>query len=184
MAIESHDRWHHNFFSVDHFIPKWPSKIFRLIGCGVLHMQLWRHNEGTYDVIKILIPHEEYLLRAKFQFSPWCGFRDTEVQGFSVVPIWLPHHVTYDVITIIRTFYMSCRTNGENFVSIRRAVVEKNTKVLCRQTDRHIDKQTNKQTDKQTDPNVIPSTLVRVNIMPNIVFGEVKYHRKHSFWWG
>ena len=53
MAAESHDRWrHHFFFSVDHFIPKWPSKCFKLIGCGILHMQLWCHNEGTYDIIQ------------------------------------------------------------------------------------------------------------------------------------
>ena len=44
---------------VDHFIPRWPSKFFILISCGVLHMQLWRHNEGTYDVIK------------KVTHSPW-----------------------------------------------------------------------------------------------------------------
>ena len=73
-------------FSVDHFIPRWPSKIVTLIGCGVIHMKLWRHNEGTYDVIKIkLILHEEYLLCAKFQFFPWCGFIDTEIQSFSVL---------------------------------------------------------------------------------------------------
>jgi len=51
-----------------------------------------------------------------------------------VFPTWLPHHVTYNII-IIKTFYMSSRTNGENFVSIRQAVAEKNTKVLCGQTD-------------------------------------------------
>ena len=60
---------------------------------------------------------------------------EIEVQSFSVFPTLLPHHVTYDVI-IIETFYMSTRTNGENFVSIRQAVAEKNTKVLCRQTDK------------------------------------------------
>jgi len=52
------------------------------------------------------------------------------------------HHVTYDVIIIIETFYMNSRTDGENLVSIRQAVVEKNMKVLYGQT--------NKQT-KQTD---------------------------------
>ena len=71
-------------FSVDHFIPRWPSKSFILIGSGVLHMQLWHHNEGTYDIKKPkpLIRHEEYLLCAKFQFFPWCSFRDTEVKIF------------------------------------------------------------------------------------------------------
>ena len=91
-----------------------------------------------------------------------CGFNfflhavsEIEVQSFSVFPTWLPHHVTYDVIIIIKTFYMSSYTNGKNFVSIRQAVVEKNTKVLCGQTDR----QTNKHT------NTITSSLARVNIM-------------------
>ena len=61
MAAESCDQWRHDFFfSVDHFIPRWPSKIFILIGCRVLHMQLWHHNEGTYDVIKKNLSH-----------SPW-----------------------------------------------------------------------------------------------------------------
>ena len=85
MAAESRDRWHHFFFfSVEHFIPRWPSKMFILIGCGVLHMQLWRHNEGPYDVIKITsIPHKESIC-AKFQFFPLCGFRGTEVQSYSV----------------------------------------------------------------------------------------------------
>ena len=47
-------------FSVDQFIPR----------C---------HNEGTSDIIKkkiILIPHEEDLPCAKFQFLKWSGFRD------------------------------------------------------------------------------------------------------------
>ena len=53
---------------------------------------------------------------------------EIEVQSFSVFPIWLPHHVTYDVIIIIKTFYKCNHTNGENFVSIRQAVAAKNTK--------------------------------------------------------
>ena len=85
---------------------------------------------------------------------------EIEVERFPIFPIWLPHHVTYDVITVNETFYMSNCTNGEIFVSIRQAVAEKNTKVLCRQT--------NKQTDRQrhTDPNAIPSPnpSARVNI--------------------
>ena len=66
---------------------------------------------------------------------------EIEVQRFSVFPTWLPHPVTYDVIIIIETFYMSSCANGEDFVSIRQAFVEKNTHVLCGQT--------NKQTDRQ-----------------------------------
>ena len=44
---------------------------------------------------------------------------------FSVFPTWLPHHVTHDVIIMIKAFYMSC----------------------C--SDVRTNKQTNKQTDKQ-----------------------------------
>ena len=77
------------------------------------------------------------------------GFRDKEVQSISIFPTWLRHHMTYDVIIIIKTFYMSIRTNREIFISIRQAVAEKNMKVLCRQT--------NRQTDRQMDPNAIPS---------------------------
>ena len=60
---------------------------------------------------------------------------------FSVFPQWLPHHVTYDVIIIIRTFHMSSSTNDENVVSIWQEVAEKNMKVLCGQTDRQTNKQ-------------------------------------------
>jgi len=100
---------------------------------------------------KTLIPHDEYLLCAKFNFFPWCGFRDAEVQSFSFLPTWLPHHVTYDIIIINKTFYMSSRTNGENLVSIQQALAEKNT-------------------DKQMDPNAVPSPLPRVNVVLCVVF--------------
>ena len=151
---------------VYHFILRWHSKMFILIGCSVLHMQLWCHSEGTCDVIKItLIPHEEYLLCAKFQIFPWCGFRDTEVQSFSVFPIWLPHHVTYEII-IIETFHMSSHTNGENFISIWQAVVEKTMKVLCGQTDR----QTQTNGPKCNTPSSNPSA--RVNITRYFLFSS------------
>ena len=81
-----------------------------------------------------------------FNFFPWCGFRDTEVQSFSIFPIWLPHYVTYDIIVMIETFYMSRHNDGENFISIRQAVGEKNTTVLCGQTNKQTiksDRQTN-----------------------------------------
>ena len=82
-----------------------------------------------------------------------CGFNFflhavSEIQRskvFQFFPIWLPHHVIDGIIIIIETFYLSSRTNGENFVSIRQTVVEKNTKVLCGQTN----KQTNKRTQMQ-----------------------------------
>ena len=112
------------------------AKIFILIGCGVLHMQLWRHNKGTYDILKIHTPHEEYLLCAKYQFFPWYSFRYTEVQSFSVFPTWLPHYMTYDIIIITKIFYMSIRSYGENFISIWQAVASKNTKVLRGQTNK------------------------------------------------
>ena len=52
---------------------------------------------------------------------------EIEVQSFSVFPTWLPHHVTYDVIIINKTFDMSNRSDGENFVSIRQAVANRQT---------------------------------------------------------
>ena len=81
---------------------------------------------------------------------------EIEVQSFSIFPKWLPHQVTYDVILMIKTFYMSSCTYGENFISIRQAVAEKNTKVLCGQ----INKQ--RQTDRQMEPKAIPSPSTRV----------------------
>ena len=101
---------------------------------------------------KSLIPHEANLRCAKLTFFPWCGFRDTEVQSFSFFPIWLPHHVTDDVMILIQTFYMDSRSDGENFVSIRQAVAEKNTRSV----------RANKQTDRQTDPHARPFPPVRV----------------------
>ena len=59
---------------------------------------------------------------------------------FTVFPTWLLHQVTEDVIIINKTFFMSSRTDGENSVSIRQAVVEKNTKVLCRRTNKQTKK--------------------------------------------
>ena len=93
-----------------------------------------------------LIPYEEYLLCAKFQCFPWCGFRDTELQFIFVFPTLLSHYMDYDVIIMIETFYMSSHTDGENFISIRQAVVEKNMKVLHGQTDRQTDRQKRTQT--------------------------------------
>ena len=62
-----------------------------------------------------------------------------------IFPTHLPHHVTNGIIIIIKTFYMSSRTYGENFVSIRQVVAEKNTEVLCVQTNRQTDKRTQRQ---------------------------------------
>ena len=76
------------------------------------------------------------MLFANFNFFfPFCSFRDTEVQRLSIFPIWLPHHVTYDVKIIIKTLYMRSRTNGENVLSIQLVVAKKNTNVLCGQTN-------------------------------------------------
>ena len=57
------------------------SKIFILIRCDITHMQLWRHNEGTYDK-KFNLILNEYLQCAKFQFFPWCGVRDRGLKFF------------------------------------------------------------------------------------------------------
>ena len=148
MVAKPCDWWHHFVVVVvvvvAEFILRWPWKFFILIGSSILRMQLWRHNEGTYDVIKkkvALIPREEYLLCAKFQIFPWCGFRDRGPKFFfCFFPIWLPHHITYNIIIIIETFYISSRSNGENFVSIWQAVAEKENRKFC------ADKQTYKWT--------------------------------------
>ena len=90
-----------------------------------------------------------------FNFSHGAVSEIQRSKVFPFFPIWLLHHVTYDVI-IIKTFYMSSRSYCENFVSIRQAVADKNTKVLCEQTNR------------QTDPNPKPSPLVSVKILATI----------------
>ena len=114
------------FFSVDQFIPRWPSKFFILIGCSVVCMQLWRHNRGTNDIIKKktsrLFPMRRTCPVPSFNFF---FVAVPKIQRSKVFPTWLPHRVTYDVIIMIKTFYMSRRTYGENFVSIRQAVEEK-----------------------------------------------------------
>ena len=145
-------------FSVDHFIPRWPSKNFILIRCSVLHMQLSRHNEGIYDIIK----SRSYsplpgLAMCQIVIFSLVRFQRYRGPKFSVFPTWLPHHVTYDVIIIIKTFSMRSRNYGEHFFSIQQAVAEKNTKVLWGQT--------NKQIDKQTNQNTIPSPSARVKMI-------------------
>ena len=42
-----------------------------------------------------------------FDFFPRSGFGDTEAHSYSFLPTWLPYHMTYDNIIIIKTFYMS-----------------------------------------------------------------------------
>ena len=149
IVAESRGRLRHQNFMVDPFLfPDDTQTFFIPIGCSVLHTQLWRDNEGTYDIIK------------NHTHSPWGVLSLCQVSifflgavfgdggpNFSVFPIWLQHHVTYDIIIIFITCFMSSRNNVENFVSIRQAVVERNTKVLCGQTNRQTDRQTNKQED-------------------------------------
>ena len=103
---------------VDHFIPRLPSNIFILIGCSVLHMQLWCHNKGTYDVIKNH-SHSSWVL-AMCQVLIFFLGAVSEIQRCKVFPFFqhgchttwpMPHHVI-----IIKTFYISSCTNGENFV--------------------------------------------------------------------
>ena len=94
----------------------------------------------TFFFLITLVPHVEYLPGAKFKFLRCCGFRETEIQSVSFFPIWLPHNVTYYVISI-KTFYINSRSNGEKFVAIQQAVAEKNIHALRR--DRQTDRQTN-----------------------------------------
>ena len=62
-----------------------------------------------------------------FNFFPWSGFGDTEVQGSSFFPTWLPHF--FDVVIIIKAFFMSSRSYGETFLSIGLVVSEKTEKI-------------------------------------------------------
>ena len=93
-------------------------------------MQLWRHNEGTYDVMKItLIPYEESLLCDKFQFFRWCGFRDRVPKFFRFSNMvatprdLLRHNYHWNILH-------EYSLDGENLVSIWQAVAQKNTKIL------------------------------------------------------
>ena len=61
---------------VDHFIPRWPSNFFILIGCRVLHMQLWHPKKAsTYYCHKntTLIPHEERVLAMCYLYTHGLG---------------------------------------------------------------------------------------------------------------
>jgi len=73
---------------------------------------------------------------------PWCSFRDTEEQSVSIFPISLPHHMTYDVIIIIKTLYMSkwwkfCLNQISGCGEKHETSVQKNK-------------------NRQTDPNIFP----------------------------
>ena len=146
MAAKSLDRRHHRWqkkncgpfypfmtLKIFHTDQMWPST-FAIMMSSRRH--LWCHLKKSHS-----FPMRSACCVPSFNFFPWCGFRDIEIQSFSVFLIWLLHHVTNDVTTIIETFYMSIRTNGDIFVSIRQAVADKNTKVLCGQTNRQTDKQ-------------------------------------------
>ena len=121
-------------------------KIFIMIRCDVLHMQLWRHNEGTSDVIK---KSHSFPMRSTCDVPSFNFFlgvvSEIEVQSFSVFPTWLPHQVTYDIKIVCKSSCKISCSYGENFVSIWQVVVEKNMKVLCERTN----KQPNKQTSRQ-----------------------------------
>ena len=54
------------FYSCGPIYPKMTQNIFVFIGCGIIHMQLWCHNEGTYDVI-INNTHSAWGVLAMFQ---------------------------------------------------------------------------------------------------------------------
>ena len=172
------------FFSVDHFSRGVPQK-FSYWSDVAFHI-------CNYDVIK----------KKNHTSSPWrvlvmcqvsifslCGFRDTEVQRFSVFPIWLPQHVTYDVIIINATFCMSSHTKGENFVSIQQAVAKKNTKALCGQKNWQTDRQTNRQTDKQTNEKSLMEWQLGKTAQSRMALGRVhisaRWNSSHfvSHWW-
>ena len=69
MAAEPRDRCSHQFFCQLQMSPRWPSKIFILIGQSIWHVQLWYCNEATYIIIKkITVSFRLYFTRAKFQF--------------------------------------------------------------------------------------------------------------------
>ena len=165
MAAESRDWWRHYFFFCGRFYPKMTLKnfhtdrmwhsTFAIMTTKRGHRWCHKRNRthslwGVLDMCQV------------FQIFPCCGFRDTEVQLFSVFPTWLAHHVTHDGIIMIKTFCMSSHTDVENFVSIRQAVAEKNTKVLCGQTN------------KQTDPNAIPSLSARVKMLNTKIIPDVE----------
>ena len=117
-----------------------PQKYLYWSDGNVLHMQLWRPNKGTYDVIKKnshSFPMRSTCDVPSFNFFLGAVSEMQRSKVFSVFPTWLPHRMIYDIMIINdKTFYMTSRSSGENFVSIRQAVAEKNTKVLCGQTNR------------------------------------------------
>ena len=146
-------------------------KNFILIGCSVLHMQLWRHNEGTYDV------------NTNHTHSPWGVLATCQVSIFSSVqvqrerskmfpffPKWLSHHVIYDIILIIITFHMRSQTCGENFVSIRQAVVEKKHESSVR-----TNKQTNRRTRRRRHAEHDACKIHKTNLTSKIIGGWIQW---------
>ena len=147
MPAESHDRWHQKFFLWT--ILSWDDPQ------NFSHWSDVAFYICNYDVIT---KAPMTIKKSLFHMTSTCQVSilslgvvsEIEVQSFSVFPTWLSHYVAYDVIIMIKTFYMNIRSSGENFVSIWQLVAEKNTKVLCGQTN------------KQTDPNAIPSPSSRI----------------------
>ena len=105
------------FFSVDHFIPRWSSKIFILLRCSVLHMQLWHHHEGTDDLIKKT--SHSFPMRSLCSVSSFnCFFlRNCLSDWDEILTIGATTHVeclnhNYDVIG--HMVWQSCWKNGKN----------------------------------------------------------------------
>ena len=117
----------------------------------------------------------------RFIFFPWCGFRYTEVQSFSIFPKWLPHHVTYDIIIIIKTFYMSSHSNDENFVSIRQAIAEKNDSSV--RTNKQPNKQTNRQMKNHSEWQLGKTVQSRMALGRVHTSARWNSSRFLSHWW-
>ena len=75
------------------------------------------------------------MCQVSFFFFPFVRF-EIEVQSLFCFSNIATTPRDHDVIIINKTFYMSSRSYGETFGSIRQVVAEKNTKVLYGQTDR------------------------------------------------
>ena len=147
-----------------------------LIGCSVICLQLWRHNEGTCDIKEItVVPHEKYLPCAKFQFFSLCSFRNTGglniflFSNMASTPrdLWR-HHCHQSTIVVAPEVKILSQSDKQ---------LQRKTLNFC------VDKQTNNQTRQTNRPKCNTLSSGEDNNKNYDVDGDDVIHKPMTTWW-
>ena len=128
-----------NSFSVAYFIPRWSSKFFILIRCSVLHMQLWCHNEGTYDIIQNHT-HSSWSTCYMPSFNFYLG-AVSEIQRSKSFPFFQHGcHTTWPMMSYLSIEHSTWVVTPVVKMSQSDERLRRKTQVLCRQTNKRTSK--------------------------------------------